>query len=107
MSRPNTPLLTTQARQVEFAAVRDWILAAAADPKLRALPAKPVSPRVALLIFGLAIGLGVLAATPILARPPAQAKPDPQPDSDSMTALCRCYGARLPTEPVATGGTSP
>jgi hypothetical protein len=46
MSRPNTPLLTKQARQVEYAAVRDWIMAAAANPKLRALPAKPVSTRV-------------------------------------------------------------
>ncbi len=65
-----------------------------------------VSPRVALLIFGLAICLGVLAATPILARPTPQAKPDPQPDSQPMTALCRCYGAGVPTEPVATGRRS-
>jgi hypothetical protein len=46
MSRPNTPLLTKQARETEYAAVRDWVVAAAANPRLRALPATPASGRV-------------------------------------------------------------
>ena len=50
--------------------------------------------RVTLLIFGLAAGISILAAAPILARPPAAA-PRSEQDSHPMTALCRCFGARM------------
>ena len=52
-----------------------------------------LSPRVTLLIFALAVGLGILAAARILVRPPAQPVQPPRPDTDPMTALCRCFGA--------------
>jgi hypothetical protein len=52
-----------------------------------------LSPGVTLLIFGLAVGLGVVAAAPILARPAAKAPKAPEPDTDPMPALYRCHGA--------------
>lgn len=39
MSRPKTPLLTKQARDVEYAAFRDWIASASRNHRLIALPA--------------------------------------------------------------------
>jgi hypothetical protein len=51
-----------------------------------------LSPRVTLLIFAVAVGLGMLAAARILVRPSAAAQPSGQ-DSDAMTELCRCFGA--------------
>ena len=54
-----------------------------------------LSPRVTLLIFALAVGLGILAAAPILVRPPAKPAPPPRPDADPMTGLCRCFGADI------------
>jgi len=54
-----------------------------------------LSPRVTLLIFALAAGLGILAAAPILVRPPAKPAQPPGPDPNPMTALCRCFGADL------------
>jgi MFS family permease len=52
-----------------------------------------LSPRVTLLIFAVAVGLGILAAAPILVRPPAKPALPPRPDTDPMTTLCRCFGA--------------
>ena len=54
-----------------------------------------LSPRVTLLIFAVAVGLGILAAAPILVRRPAEPAQPPRPDTDPMTALCRCFGADL------------
>jgi hypothetical protein len=57
-----------------------------------------VSPRVTLLVFGVAVGLVILAAAPILVRPSAAdaATNQPsEPDRDPMVALCRCFGARI------------
>ena len=55
--------------------------------------------RVTLLIFGLAVGLGILAAAPILIRPaPTVAKP-PEPDIHPMTAMCRGFGAHIDGSP--------
>jgi MFS family permease len=54
-----------------------------------------VSPRVTLLIFASAVGLGILAAAPHLVRPvEGQAPPAAEPDGDSVTGMCRCVGAR-------------
>lgn len=46
MSRPNTPLVRQQAREAEYQAFRDWIVAAAHDPKMMTLPTtrKPIGP---------------------------------------------------------------
>ena len=52
-----------------------------------------LSPRVTLLIFALAVGLGILVAARILVRPPAEPAHPPRPDTDTMTTLCRCFGA--------------
>ncbi len=47
MSRPETPLLTQQAREQEYGAFRDWIAAAAQNPQLRAAKAGvPIGPTV-------------------------------------------------------------
>jgi MFS family permease len=66
-----------------------------------------LSPRVTLLIFALAVALGILAAAPILVRPPAAPVEPPRPDSDLMTTMCRGFGARVddaasePSHPAA------
>jgi len=54
-----------------------------------------VSPRVTLLIFALAVGLGILAATPTLIRR-TEAPRQPEPASDPMTEMCCCFGAEAP-----------
>jgi MFS family permease len=54
-----------------------------------------LSPRATLLIFALAVGLGILAAAPILVRPSAEPAQPPRPDTDPMTELCRCFGADI------------
>jgi MFS family permease len=51
--------------------------------------------RVTLLIFGLVVGLAILAAAPILVRRPAAAPEPFGPDSDPITELCRCFGAEI------------
>jgi MFS family permease len=51
-----------------------------------------LSYRVTLLIFGVAVGVAVLAAAPILVRPVAAQEPS-EPDSHPMTTLCRGFGA--------------
>lgn len=54
-----------------------------------------ISPRVTLLIFASAVGLGILAAAPHLVRPvEEQAPPAAEPHGDAVTAMCRCVGAR-------------
>jgi MFS family permease len=53
-----------------------------------------LSPRVTLLIFGAAVGLGILAAAPILVRPVPVAIARSEPVSDPMTAMCRCFGVQ-------------
>lgn len=45
MSRPKTPLVTQKVRDVEYAAFHDWIVAAARDPRLANLPARPAAQR--------------------------------------------------------------
>lgn len=52
-----------------------------------------LSPRVTLLIFALAAGLGILAAARILVRPPPAARQGPRSDDNAMTTLCRGFGA--------------
>jgi MFS family permease len=62
------------------------------------LALQQLSPRVTLLIFGLAVGLGILAAAQILVRPAPGAAPPPAapgPDCDPMTKLCRGFGAEV------------
>lgn len=54
-----------------------------------------LSPRVTLLIFAVGVGLGILAAAPILIRPPAEQAIPARPDAHPMTALCRCFGAGI------------
>jgi MFS family permease len=68
-----------------------------------------LSPRVTLLIFGVAAVLVILAAAPILVRPvPARTGP-PETTNDPMTAMCCCFGADLadgsdqPVLPPPTG----
>jgi MFS family permease len=51
--------------------------------------------KVTLLSFSLVVGLGILAAAPILVRPPAVPVEPSRPDSDPMTTMCRCFGARV------------
>ena len=51
-----------------------------------------LSPRLTLLIFGLAIGLGILAAAPALLRPLPDAAEPSEPDSDPMTTMSCCFG---------------
>ena len=55
--------------------------------------------RVTLLIFGLAVGLGILAAAPILVRPATAGAKRSEPDSDPMTAMCRGFGAHIDGSP--------
>jgi MFS family permease len=55
--------------------------------------------RVTLLIFGLAVGLGVLAAAPILIRPATAGAKLSAPDSHPMTAMCRGFGAHIDGAP--------
>jgi len=45
MSRPKTPLLTQKTRAAEYTAFRDWIVAAANNPKLASAPAPPTARR--------------------------------------------------------------
>jgi MFS family permease len=52
-----------------------------------------LSPRVTLLIFALAVALGILATAPILVRPPAAPADPSRPDNDLMTTLCGGFGA--------------
>jgi MFS family permease len=70
-----------------------------------------LSPRGTLLIFVLAVGLGILAAARILVRPPEDPVQAPKTDSDPITALCRCFGADFgdpPSEPFyEPGGERP
>ena len=58
-----------------------------------------LSPRVTLLVFALAVGAGILAATPILIRPAAGTAQHPRPDDHPMTAQCRCFGAHIGDSP--------
>lgn len=53
------------------------------------------SPRVTLLVFSLAVGVGILAAARILTRPGPQAAQRPGKKSDPMTTLCRCFGVHV------------
>lgn len=53
-----------------------------------------LSARATLLIFALAVGLGILAAARILIRPPED-QAQPRPATQAMTGLCRCFGAGL------------
>ena len=55
--------------------------------------------RVTLLIFGLAVGLGILAAAPILIRPAPTGEKPPEPDTHPMTATCRGFGAHMDGSP--------
>jgi predicted MFS family arabinose efflux permease len=55
--------------------------------------------RVTLLIFGLAVGLGILAAAPILVRPAPTGEKPPEPDTHPMTAMCRGFGAHIDGSP--------
>lgn len=52
-----------------------------------------LSPRLTLLIFALAVGLGILASARILVRPPAKPTSAPEAGADSMAIVCRCLGA--------------
>ena len=54
-----------------------------------------LGPRSTLLIFALAVGLGILAAARILVRRPAEPAQPHRPDRHPMTAACRCFGAAL------------
>jgi predicted MFS family arabinose efflux permease len=54
-----------------------------------------LSPRVTLLIFGLASGLVIVAAAPTLARPVPESTERSKPGGDPMTAMCCCFGADL------------
>lgn len=59
-----------------------------------------LSPRLTLLIFALAVGAGILAAAPILIRPPQEATRQHEPDDDcAMSAHCRCFGAHIGDDP--------
>jgi MFS family permease len=65
------------------------------------------SPRVTLLIFALAVGLGILAVAPVLIHPRAEPAQPSKPDTGPITTLCRCFGAEpgeacsgSPHEPV-------
>jgi MFS family permease len=51
--------------------------------------------RVTLLIFGLGVGLGILAAAPILVRPATAGPKRTEPDGHPMTAMCRGFGAHI------------
>jgi len=62
-----------------------------------------VSPRVTLLIFSVAVGLGILAAAPVLIRPPAQPAQPSGRDAEPMTGAGRCFGA----DPVAACSEQP
>jgi MFS family permease len=65
-----------------------------------------VSPRVTLLIFALAVGLGILAAAPILVRPVPDATARPEPAGDPITAMCCGFGAEIgngDSAPVLSG----
>ena len=59
------------------------------------LALQDLSPRLTLLIFALAAGVGILAAAPILIRPAEGAAQQPGPDDCLMTAQCRCFGAHV------------
>lgn len=65
-----------------------------------------LSPRVTLMIFALAVGLGILAAARILVQPATEQAQPPKRDTDPMTALCRCFGADL-GDPRSNRVTSP
>jgi MFS family permease len=54
-----------------------------------------LSPRVTLLIFGLAAGLVILAAAPVLLRPLPEAARRPQPARHPMTSMCCGFGAEI------------
>ena len=66
-----------------------------------------LSPRATLLIFALAVGLGILAAARILVRPPEEQAYPSIPDTHPMTALCRCFGADIHSSPVELVHESP
>jgi MFS family permease len=65
-----------------------------------------LSPRLTLLIFGVAAGALTLAAAPVLVRPAAEPAPPPVPDSDPMSALCRCFGAQIGAPDAVTEGAT-
>jgi MFS family permease len=52
-----------------------------------------LSPRVTLLIFGVAAVLVILAAAPILTRPLQPPPPQEEPEPEPVTGICRCFGA--------------
>jgi len=52
MSLPKTPLVTQKARDDEYAAFRDWIVAAATNPKLISATVSPAAPRVGPAVSG-------------------------------------------------------
>ena len=54
-----------------------------------------LSPRVTLLIFGLAAGLLILAAAPILVRPAPEDPTALESQTDAMTSMSRCHGVVL------------
>jgi len=54
-----------------------------------------LSPRVTLLIFGLAAGLLILAAAPILVRPTPEDTTPLESQTDAMTSMSRCHGVVL------------
>ena len=51
-----------------------------------------LSPQATLLVFALAVGLGILGAAPILVRQPERPPKSPASDVGAMPALCRCFG---------------
>jgi predicted MFS family arabinose efflux permease len=54
-----------------------------------------LSPRVTLLIFGIAAALVILAAAPVLTRPVQAPAPAPgdEPTHEPIACMCRCFGA--------------
>jgi MFS family permease len=54
-----------------------------------------LSPRVTLLIFGVAAAGVILAAAPILVRPVPEMTRRAEPAGGPMTAMCSCFGAQI------------
>ena len=62
-----------------------------------------LSPRVTLLIFGVAVVLVILAAAPILTRPLQPPSPQEESEPEPITGMCRCFGAANSLERDACG----
>lgn len=78
-------VLSTSTADDRAGAVATFFIAGYAGLSLPVLGAgialQHLSPRVTLLIFGVAVGLGILAATPVLVRPLENARGGPSPHS--------------------------